>query len=269
MMEISPLLNDDILDYLKRMIDISEYDKMKKVSVMYRELFDLSKILYNQRYDILICIKGTSVEMILKMIDSNVRKKYKFKKNKHIIKKLLLYEELLEESIKYNNTVLIEYLLDILYNTANKKYENIKNTLTYLYDNEKNCCTKMNRLAPMLKIIITYVLNMSYHRVELECLYKLNVSTLLFMIVKKYSKSKDNSYTMRRSTITNLFTMQNKKIDDYITVLEEEHIIYQDTKYFKKKYIDFMKTLIKTLHIEITSGSGEEGGSGDEGVGGV
>ena len=71
-------IDDDILDYLKNHIDFREYEKMKKVSVKYRMLFDLSPLLYSKSYDKLLYIKGITVETILKIIDGNIRNKYRF-----------------------------------------------------------------------------------------------------------------------------------------------------------------------------------------------
>ncbi len=45
-----PLLNDDIMYYLKGHIYINDYDKMKNVSVKYRDLFDLNPILRTEQF---------------------------------------------------------------------------------------------------------------------------------------------------------------------------------------------------------------------------
>ena len=116
----SLLLNDDILYYLKGHIYINDYDKMKNVSIKHRDLFNLKPILYNKHYDILLTIRGVSIENIFDIIDLNIRNKYKFKKNKTIKKKLLKYSSLLEICINNKNVFVIEYLIDIIYNTSKK-----------------------------------------------------------------------------------------------------------------------------------------------------
>ena len=156
---MSLLLNDDILDYLKCHLDINDYDKMKKVSVKHRYLFDLKPLLFNKYYDKLLNIQGSSVEMILKIIDYNVRKKYKFKKNKTIIKKLLKYSNYIEISINNNNIFIIEYLIDILYNTSKKKYENLKNIIIELYNNDKLYYGDIGDFCASLTIITKYFKN--------------------------------------------------------------------------------------------------------------
>ena len=117
----SLLLNDDILYYLKGHIYINDYDKMKNVSIKHRDLFNLKPILYNKHYDILLTIRSVSIENIFDIIDLNIRNKYKFKKNKTIKKKLLKYSSLLEICINNKNVFVIEYLIDIIYNTSKKK----------------------------------------------------------------------------------------------------------------------------------------------------
>ena len=106
----SLLLNDDILYYLKGHIYINDYDKMKNVSIKHRDLFNLKPILYNKHYDILLTIRGVSIENIFDIIDLNIRNKYKFKKNKTIKKKLLKYSSLLEICINNKNVFVHDIL---------------------------------------------------------------------------------------------------------------------------------------------------------------
>ncbi len=150
----SLLLNDDILYYLKGHIYINDYDKMKNVSIKHRDLFNLKPILYNKHYDILLTIRGVSIENIFDIIDLNIRNKYKFKKNKTIKKKLLKYSSLLEICINNKNVFVIEYLIDIIYNTSKKKFDNIISTINHLYNKDelysipptKETCGETNRI---------------------------------------------------------------------------------------------------------------------------
>jgi hypothetical protein len=246
---MSLLLNDDILDYLKCHLDINDYDKMKKVSVKHRYLFDLKPLLFNKYYDKLLNIQGSSVEMILKIIDYNVRKKYKFKKNKTIIKKLLKYSNYIEISINNNNIFIIEYLIDILYNTSKKKYENLKNIIIELYNNDKLYYGDIGDFCASLTIITKYFKNDldNYYNEYLELLYKLNVGILLFIIVKKFSGCADNIINTYRPSCINLFNTQNMKLDEYLEIIYQG--VYADEKYFKKYYIDIIVNLMKELYI--------------------
>jgi len=243
---MSLLLNDDILDYLKVHIDINDYDKMKKVSVKHRNIFDLEPLLINKYYDKLLNIQGSSIEMILKIIDYNVRNKYKFKKNKTIIKKLLKYSNYIEISINNNNTFIIEYLIDILYNTSKKKYDNLKNVIIDLYNNDILYYGDIGDFCASLTIITKYFKNdIDYYNENLVLLYKLNVSILLFIIVKKFSECSDNIINIYRPSCINLFKTQNMKLDEYL----ENNGAYSDEKYFKKYYIDIIFNLINELYI--------------------
>ena len=44
-------LQDDIIDVLKSKIDIRDYDKLKKVSVKYKKIFDLKSIIDSKKYE--------------------------------------------------------------------------------------------------------------------------------------------------------------------------------------------------------------------------
>ena len=169
------LLDDDILDYLKNHLDIKEYGKMTRVSVKHSKIFNLYPLLYSKSYDRLLYIKGTSVEMILKIIDGNIRKKYGYKKNKRFINRLMKYEGLIRIAIYNNSYFIIEYLLDILYNTSKRKCENIKNTMSHLYDNENLYYKNLDMFCSTLTIITKYFTYDTdyYYNGCLELLYKL------------------------------------------------------------------------------------------------
>ncbi len=252
-MTSSLLIDDDILDYLKFHIDFGEYEKMKKVSVKYRKLFDLSPLIYSKSYDKLLYIKGITVEFILKIIEGNIRKKYRFKKNKQIIKKLMKYEELIGIAIYNNCSFVIEYLMDIIYNTSKRKCENIKNTMLDLYENGNLYYRNLDMFCSTLTIITKYFKNDTdyYYNENLELLYKLNIGLLLFIIVKKFSLYSHIIANTSQSSVINLFSMQNKKIDEYLANICEEEL-YSDEKYFKKYYINTIVYIMKTLYIDIS-----------------
>lgn len=248
------LLDDDILDYLKNHLDIKEYGKMTRVSVKHRKIYDLSPLLYSKSYDMLLYIKGTSVEMILKIIDGNIRKKYGYKKNKRFINRLMKYERLIGIAIYNNSYFIIEYLLDILYNTSKKKCENIKNTMSHLYDNENLYYKNLDMFCSTLTIITKYFTYDTdyYNNGCLELLYKLNISILLFIIVKKFSISSHIAANASQTSVINLFAMQNKKVSEYLENMTGE-TLYSNKKYFKTYYINFIVYLMNTLYIDIPS----------------
>jgi hypothetical protein len=246
------LLDDDILDYLKNHLDIKDYGKMTRVSVKHRKLFDLYQLIYSKCYDKLLYIKGTSVEMILNIIDGNIREKYGFKKNKRFINRLMKYERLIEIAINNNSYFILEYLLDILYNTSKRKCENIKNTMSNLYDNENLYYRNLDMFCSTLTIITKYFTNDTdyYYNGCLELFYKLNISILLFIIVKKFSISSHITANASQSSVINLFAMQNKKVSEYLENINDERL-YSNKKYFKKYYINYIIYLMNTLYIDI------------------
>ena len=248
------LLDDDILDYLKNHLDIKEYGKMTRVSVKHRKIFNLYPLLYSKSYDRLLYIKGTSVEMIIKIIDGNIRKKYGYKKNKRFINRLMKYEGLIRIAIYNNSYFIIEYLLDILYNTSKRKCENIKNTMSHLYDNENLYYKNLDMFCSTLTIITKYFTYDTdyYYNGCLELLYKLNISILLFIIVKKFSISSHIAANASQSSVINLFAMQNKKVGEYLENMTDE-TLYSNKKYFRTYYINFVVYLMNTLYIDIPS----------------
>jgi hypothetical protein len=190
--------------------------------------------------------------MILNIIDGNIREKYGFKKNKRFINRLMKYERLIEIAINNNSYFIVEYLLDILYNTSKRKCENIKNTMSNLYDNENLYYRNLDMFCSTLTIITKYFTNDTdyYYNGCLELFYKLNISILLFIIVKKFSISSHITANASQSSVINLFAMQNKKVNEYLENINDERL-YSNKKYFKKYYINYIIYLMNTLYIDI------------------
>jgi hypothetical protein len=199
-------------------------------------------------------IRGSSVDIILNIVDNNIRNKYKFKKNKTIIKKLLNYSNYITICINNNNIFIIEYLIDILYNTSKRKYENLKNIIIDLYDNDKIYYGDIGDFCASLTIITKYFKNDIdyYYNQNLELLYKLNVCILLFIIVKKFSEGADNIINTYRPSCINLFKTQNMKLDEYFEIIDQG--VYADEKYFKKYYINIIVYLMNKLYIPQNEG---------------
>jgi hypothetical protein len=244
-----PLLNDDIIYYLKGHIYINDYDKMKNVSVKYRDLFDLNPILYNKYYDILLTIRGVSIEHIFDIIDLNIRNKYKLKRNKTIKKKLLKYSSLLEICINNKHIFVIEYLIDIIYNTSKKKFDNIISTINHLYNNDELYYGDITKFCSSLTIIIQYFKNdIIYNNQNLELLFQLNIAILLLIIVKKFSFCNEIIENHNKCCI-DLFKTQNMKITEYLDIIQQG--MYGDEKYFKKYYINYIINILQQLYIDV------------------
>ena len=177
------------------------------------------------------------------------------------------YEELIEIAICNNCSFVIEYLIDIIYNTSKRKCENIKNTMLDLYGNENLYYRNLDMFCSTLTIITKYFKNDTdyYYNESLELLYKLNIGLLLFIIVKKFSLYSYIIANTSQSSVINLFSMQNKKIDEYLANICDEQL-YGNEKYFKKYYINTIVYIMKTLYIDISRESSASSAShSDEG----
>ena len=245
----SLLLNDDILYYLKGHIYINDYDKMKNVSIKHRDLFNLKPILYNKHYDILLTIRGVSIENIFDIIDLNIRNKYKFKKNKTIKKKLLKYSSLLEICINNKNVFVIEYLIDIIYNTSKKNFDNIISTINHLYNNDELYYGRISNFCSSIRIITQYFKSeINYYNENLELLYQLNIAVLLLITIKKFSICNEIAIEYNISH-NNLFKIQNAKIIEYLEIIQQG--AYDDEKYFKKYYINYIVNILQQIYIDM------------------
>lgn len=245
----SLLLNDDILYYLKGHIYINDYDKMKIVSIKHRDLFNLKPILYNKHYDILLTIRGVSIENIFDIIDLNIRNKYKFKKNKTIKKKLLKYSSLLEICINNKNVFVIEYLIDIIYNTSKKNFDNIISTINHLYNNDELYYGRISNFCSSIRIITQYFKSeINYYNENLELLYQLNIAVLLLITIKKFSICNEIVIEYNISH-NNLFKIQNAKIIEYLEIIQQG--VYDDEKYFKKYYINYIVNILQQIYIDM------------------
>ena len=246
--------NNDIFEYIIAIIDIREYDKLKKVSWRFNNIFSLNYLINNKIYNKLICINGCTQNDIMNIMEKCILYNYNFKKNKSILNNIKYCNATLINTIIYSKySSIIENIIDLIYNTYHKKYRNILKTFKIIY--EYNDIVVYNNCDC---IIVTNFLNMCFnlfnnfnkYSLNTTVLYKLNISIYIFIIIKILCNSINNYKTItligKKDSLILLCRMQNIKIDEY------KELIYnnQYTKLFPKYYKNFCKELLDKLYIK-------------------
>ena len=91
------------------------------------------------------------------------------KKNKTIKKKLLKYSSLLEICINNKHIFVIEYLIDIIYNTSKKKFDNIISTINHLYNKDELYYGRISNFCSSITIITQYFKSeINYYNEEMQ-----------------------------------------------------------------------------------------------------
>lgn len=258
--------NDDIFECVIPNIDINEYDKLKKVSKIFNNIFNLSYLINNKIYHKLMCINGCTQNDIMNIMEKNILSKYNFKKNKSILYDIKYCNATLINSVMYSTySTVIENIIDLIYNTSHKKYRNILKTLNSIYSHSDIMVYNNNDfviIANSLKLCFNLFDNFDKYSLNTAVIYRLNISMYIFIMIKLLCNS-INTYIAdavaaaaavaavaavdgKKDSLKLLFRMQNSKLDEYKVLIY--NIRY--TKLFPKYYKKFCRELIDKLYID-------------------
>lgn len=252
--------NNDIFEYVIPNIDISEYDKLKKVSKIFNNIFNLSYLINNKIYHKLMCINGCTQNNIMNIMEKNILSKYNFKKNKSILYDIKYCNATLINSVMYSAySTVIENIIDLIYNISHKKYRNILKILKSVYShsdimvyNNNDCVIITNSL----KLCFNLFDNFDKYSLNTAVLYRLNISMYIFIMIKLLCNS-INTYMAnavatadaiegKKDSLKLLFRMQNSKLKEYKEILNNTRY----TKLFPKYYKKFCRELFDKLYID-------------------
>ncbi len=251
--------NDDIFECVIPNIDINEYDKLKKVSKIFNNIFNLSYLINNKIYHKLMCINGCTQNDIMNIMEKYILSKYNFKKNKSILYDIKYCNATLINSVMHSTySTVIENIIDLIYNTSHKKYRNILKTLNSIYSHCDIIVYNNNDfviIANSLKLCFNLFDNFDEYSLNTAVIYRLNISMYIFIMIKLLCNS-INTYIAdavatvaavdgKKDSLKLLFRMQNSKLDEY------KELIYntQYTKVFPKYYKRSILELIDKLYI--------------------
>jgi len=250
-------LYNDIFEYLMLHIDISEYDKLKNVSKEFNKLFNLRYLIHNKIYNKLIYIQGCTPHKILNIMEKFILDKYKLRKKNSIVRSILEYGDLMliDITIRSEFPIVIEYLIELIYNTSCKKHRNILKILNNIYCNIDtdiilNNDKDYNDISTYIKVCFNICKYFDKYCYKTSLLYRLNISIYVFMLIKRMSNSLDieSERNLKSKCITdNLFKLQNLKLDEYTEFINDHKIC----KYFPKYYSKFIINIINNLYISI------------------
>jgi hypothetical protein len=248
--------NNDIFEYTIPYIDINEYDKLKKVSSRFNNIFNLSYLINNKIYHKLMCINGCTQNNIMNIMEKNILSKYNFKKNKSILYDIKYCNATLINSVVHSTySTIIENIIDLIYNTSHKNYRNLLKILKSVYGdsyitvyNNNDCVIITNSL----KLCFNLFDNFDKYSLNTAVLYRLNISMYIFIMIKLLCNSINThiadaitAIEGKKDSLKLLFMMQNSKLDEY------KELIYntQYTKVFPKYYKRSILELIDKLYI--------------------
>ena len=118
-------LQDDIIDVLKSKIDIRDYDKLKKVSVKYKKIFDLKSIIDSKKYENIMIIHGCTVDILVNIIIKHVIAKYNYEEIKEITEQILKNKDKISLSLDNKGHTILKYVITLYYNCYNNNYKGI------------------------------------------------------------------------------------------------------------------------------------------------
>ena len=250
-------LHNDIFEYLLLHIDICQYDKLKNVSNEFNKVFNLRYLIHNKIYNKLIYIRGCTQYKILNIMEKIILDKYKLKKNKSIVRSILKYGDLtlIDVTIRSGFPIVIEYLIELIYNTSCKKHRDVLKVLNNIYSNSNTDIILNNNkdysdISTFIKVCFNIFRDFDKYCNNTSILYKLNISVYVFMLVKIMSNSLDidsERNVKNKCTTDNLFKLQNQKLDEYIEFINNPYYSKSFPKYYSKSIIN----IINNLYISI------------------
>ena len=186
---------DDILDYIIdniQMLDfhISDYDKLRKVSVNFNKKFNL-RLLYIEpkKYNGLMRVGGFTYKHVLNIIEKGILHKFCLDKKKFIIDNIIQYSKLHLHLLIITSKlcIYIEYLIELLYNSCYKKHKNImkifnnisQNIAIYKYSNIPDILNIVGICLDIFKNIDKYYIRQG----GTSLCYTLNISIFLFILI--------------------------------------------------------------------------------------
>ncbi len=246
-------LNEDIIEYIQKFIDIDEYNKVSLVSKNIYNIFSIKKLLnFNPLFN--IC---NDSNMLVKYISYNITQKYNYKKNKNLISNIIKHMRLYPiYKLKENNKLFIIYdIIELLYHSVNKKYinilifiKNIKTEYHKLLFNDTEYVTILSFLiyyiTPLKEYDMMYSNYYYHYGYETTVLYKIVLSCILFILVKCDNNSVNEYFITRKH---NIYRNQNKKIKEFISIIKYNK--YNYPIYFKNYIINLYNELYITKYI--------------------
>lgn len=243
--------NDDIFEYIIIYINISEYDKLKNVSYSFRNIFDLKYLIDNKSFNKLICITGCTERKIINIIVQTIICKYNVKRKNRIVKNFFKYGDmvLLNVSMRSRFPIIIENLIELIYNSAYKKYRNILkilkkvqvfSTVIILSGNKD-----YNDISSFIHFCFSILREFDNYSHKMCMLYKLNIGIFIFILVKTISNSLRETGCAIDFNVDVLFNLHNKKLTEYIDFLKNPI----NNNLFPSYYYKLIVSIIEILYI--------------------
>ena len=248
------ICNIDIFEYITSHINIIDYDKLKKVSVNFKSIFDIN----SKDYKDLIYIKGCDIKTIMSIIEKRAVTKYPLSKSRIINKSLLhyywFYSNYDYDSItKYFDKVImsdcgiyIEYLMALLYNCEYSKHKNIID----IFDNVSKNLVLFPIITTKMKINIIrliksccIILNLQNKRENRSkytnryIIYNTNICIYITILIKAIQINIYSYETIIGPSLENLFLVANEKQEYYKNNINDNP---RFSKIFPKYYLKYI-----------------------------
>ena len=257
------IYNIDIFEYITRHIYITDYDKLKNVSVNFKSIFDINA----KDYKDLICIKGCNSKTIMSIIEKRGLIKYPLTKSCVINKSLLHYywfysdydydsiTKYFDKVISSNCGIYIEYLMALLYNCEYSKHKNVIDIFDNVYNNLvsfpintvemqvniirliKSCCLILNLQNKRER---TFIYTNRYTKRYI--IYNTNIGIYITILVKAIQTNINTCETLIRPGFKKLFLVANDKKEYYKNNINDNP---RFSKIFPKYYLKYIIDIIE------------------------
>jgi len=251
----------DIFEYIISHIYISDYDKLKKVSVNFRRIFNIN----SKDYKDLICIRGCDIKTIMNIVKKRAFNKYHLNKS-YLINISSLYDNWFNSKFhnnfitKYYNKVImadcgiyIEYLMALLYNCEYRKHKNIidifdnvsKHLILFpiITKKKKINIIRVIKLCSIILILQNKCENRNRRKHTIRYItYNINVCIYITIFLEAI---KINVYTYEKSirkSLDNLFFLAKKELEYYKNSINNNP---EFSKIFPKYYLKYIIDIIE------------------------
>lgn len=251
-------ISDDILESLKKYVDIRDYSKLTLVSRKYKKYFDLNPLIAYKSYSSIMSIKGCSIDILINIITKNTIKKYSYPASIDVNKKIIKNKNEFSIDIKYKAQYILQSLIELYYNCYNNEFKNMIKTLRCF----RNMCSvkiNLNNFTYFITPIMAYIDDIQEETIRIHDYNN-----------DKYSaeENKDNAYRMLLHINLNLFLAiiikklntiipcsnpSFKDLDLLFSIIQNDklnHVVYNVRgEYFPDYYVKYVNELCESIYI--------------------
>jgi hypothetical protein len=251
--------HDDIWEYIKGFVFISDYYKMSRVSKQFSRDYNVKRMITDDDMKAVYKIQGATPRTILDIINFKVLQRYSYRYNKYIHANITaaIYNDNIFNAILYNGKLeTIKVIYALLYSAISQKYKNIIDIINEFNHNSNIQCNTID--IEVFTAIMHFMLNYLkdyYHfkrySQKIEVLCKITLSLIIIITVKTQKiKGVDDVGVSGTATLKNKIRKAhyNEVINEKIVDITGSVLEYQS--YFPKFFSTFLFKGLDTFYTQ-------------------